>query len=100
AGLTVRLDVVAHEVAELAVRRQRGRGELAARVRQVFVLRRCEVPSDALDLLTRERESRVLDLLPLVVHAPAELVDAELRHEDLDARLELVVAPSVLVVDA
>ena len=40
------------------------------------------------------------DLLPLLLDLRAELVGADLVHQDLDARLEHVVAPAVQIVDA
>ena len=42
----------------------------------------------------------VTDVLPLLLDFPGELVDAELVHKYLDARLVDVVAAAVLVVDA
>ena len=47
-----------------------------------------------------ERQRAVLDRLPLVLDLLGEFLDAELVHQDLDARLVDVVAAAVLVVDA
>src|SRR3546814_2971410 len=59
-----------------------------------------EIGLDALDLRCWQREIAVLDLQPLVLDQIPEGLGAGLLHQDLDARLEEVVAPAELVVDA
>ena len=45
-------------------------------------------------------ERAVADALPLLLHLRGEGGGADLVHEDLDARLVLVVAPALQIVDA
>ncbi len=47
-----------------------------------------------------ERQGAVTHLLPFLIDLLGELLDAELMHQNLDARLVDVVAAAVLVVDA
>src|SRR5207302_3393654 len=59
-----------------------------------------EVAADAEDLLRGQRQRAILDARPFLLDLAADLVGARLVDEDLDARLELVVAPAEQVVDA
>src|SRR5207253_8505577 len=54
----------------------------------------------ALDVIRGERGRAVLELRPFGFDFVAELVDAALLHQDLDACLVDVVAPAEAVVDA
>jgi hypothetical protein len=61
---------------------------------------RREVRLHALDLRVVERERVAIDLREFLLDEPRERLDAGLLHEDLDPRLELVVATPELVVRA
>ena len=59
-----------------------------------------EMGADTRDLGLGQRERTLLDRGPLGLDEGGEFLDTELVHEDLDTRLEEVVAPAELVVDA
>src|ERR1700757_2647072 len=69
-------------------------------MRELLVSRIGEARADVLDAVVVEPQRPVADLLPLLLDFLTELLDAELVHQDLDAGLVDVVAPSVPVVDA
>ncbi len=62
--------------------------------------RQGEIGADAVDLGFGQGERRVADALPFLLDLATDLLGAGLVDEDLDPRLELVVAPAELVVDA
>ncbi len=74
--------------------------QLLRHVRQRLVGRIEEARADVLDDPLIELEHAVADLLPLLLDLAAELLGAELVHQDLDARLVDVVAAAILIVGA
>ena len=69
-------------------------------MRQLFVGRIGEARADVLDHGIVQRQRAVAHLQPFVLDFLGEFLDAELVHQDLDARLVDVVAAAVLIVDA
>src|SRR5688572_26559044 len=59
----------------------------------------CETAADALDFVLKQRRRSVGKMRPFLVHFVAKDLRRELLHQDLDARLVLVVAASITVVD-
>src|SRR4051794_22337395 len=84
----------------LEIRIGRGLAQLVRIVRQLLVGGIGEARADVLDHLVVDLERGVADVLPLLLDFARELLDAELVHQDLDARLVDIVAAAVLVVDA
>src|SRR3954468_21824020 len=84
----------------LEIRIGRGLAQLVRHVRQLLVGRGGEARADVLDHLVVDLERGVADVLPLFLDLAREFLDAELVHQDLDARLVDVVAAAVLIVDA
>jgi hypothetical protein len=84
----------------LEIKIGRGLAQLVRIVRQLLVGRIGEARADVLDHLVVDLERGVANVLPLLLDLARELLDAELVHQDLDARLVDVVAAAVLVVDA
>src|SRR3990170_237593 len=74
--------------------------EDGAPLRLVGERRRGKIGFDAADFLRRELQRAIADALPLLLDLAANLFDARLMDEDLDARLELVVAAAEQVVDS
>ena len=97
AGLPVLGGVGAHPSRERGVRGLRG---LEARgIHERPVGRRLEVRAQGVDLVGFERRDVAPGDAPFGLDAPAELLDAERVHQDLDAGLVLVVPPPLQVVD-
>ena len=84
----------------LELRIVRRLAQLVGHVRQLLVSRIGEARADILDDLVVQLQRAVAHLLPLFLDLLGEFLDAELVHQDLDARLVDVVAAAVLVVDA
>ena len=78
----------------------RGLLQFVRHVRELLVGRIAEARADVLDHLVVELQRTVAHRLPLVLDLLGEFLDAELVHQNLDARLVDVVAAAVLVVDA
>src|SRR6266702_403367 len=78
----------------------RGLPQFVRHVRQLLIGRIDEARADVLDHLVVDLKRGVADMLPLLLDLAGELLDAELVHQDLDARLVDIVATSVLIVDA
>src|SRR5690349_2414653 len=73
--------------------------EGARYLRQGLEGRRCEIGRDPVELAAVDLDARMDDAGELALHLLAEALLAELHDQDLDARLELVVAPAVEIVD-
>src|SRR4051812_15668483 len=83
----------------LEIRIGRGLAQFVRIVRQLLVSGVGETRADVLDHLVVDLERGVADMLPLLLDLAREFFDAELVHQDLDARLVDVVAAAVLVID-
>src|SRR5712691_7879453 len=94
----VRMDVALVPVRERPLGRKRSFEPGIGR-RQPQVARARKPAFDADDLLGDERRWAVLQVRPFSIDFLAEFLGAALFHQDLDARLVDVVAPSVAVVD-
>ena len=99
ARLPVGGDVVVQPHVEGGVR-QALAGEERPLVDEVLVGGALEAGLDAADLLFRQGAGAVAQMLPLGVRLLAELLRGHGANQNLDARLVLVVAPPVAVVDA
>src|SRR6267143_1381781 len=98
ARLLVRMNVALVPVRECALRGERGFESGIGRG-QPQVIRARKPAFDARDLLGNERRGAVFQMRPLGVDFLAEFLGPAFLHQDLDARLVDVVAPSVAVID-
>ncbi len=73
--------------------------QLVRHMRQLLIGGIGKARADFLDVGVIQRQRAVAQLLPLFLDLLGELLDAELVHQDLDARLVDIVAAAVLVVD-
>src|SRR5438105_579176 len=94
----VRMDVALVPVRERPLGRKRSLEPGIGR-RQPQVARARKPAFDADDLLGDERRGAVLQMRPFSIDFLAEFLGAALFHQDLDARLVDVVAPSIAVVN-
>src|SRR6516225_7903685 len=78
----------------------RGVAQFVWHLRQLFVSRVGEARADILDHLVVELQRALAHLQPLFLDLSRELFNAELVHQDLDARLVDVVAAAILIVNA
>ena len=94
------MDVLRGPGVETGIERTRPLEDDARRRPRLNRLGHREIALDAADLLLGQSQGRMPDALPFLIHLAPDLVGAGLVDEDLDPRLELVVAPAEEIVDA
>ena len=95
----MRYDIGGHETGEARVLALAALDTVADRLLGLELGQR-EAGANALNLLSRQAERLGIAGGKLGLDRLAQRLDAFLVHEDLDARLELVVSPALHIVDA
>ncbi len=87
----VRIDVLLHPAGKFRIGLLPG-GQARPALGPLGQIRRCEIGGNGLHIGVGQLELGVLQMREFGFHLPRQLLDAGFVHEDLDARLVLVVA--------